>query len=71
MNSDEAIGIIELGNVNLKCVIFKIINDNAKILSTSTTPSYGFHNDTVINLSKACMLPSKLSNEIDPIKSAK
>tara|TARA_B100000700_G_C14988804_1_gene830205 strand:+ start:327 stop:1547 length:1221 start_codon:yes stop_codon:yes gene_type:complete len=53
MNSDEAIGIIELGNVNLKCVIFKIINDNAKILSTSTTPSYGFHNDTVINLSKA------------------
>ena len=28
MNSEVAKGIIELGNVNLKCVIFKINNDN-------------------------------------------
>ena len=29
MNSDEIIGIIELGNVNIKCLIFKI-NENNK-----------------------------------------
>ena len=53
MNSDDPIGIIELGNKNLKCLIFKIINNDAEILSTSTTTSNGFHNDIVVNLSKA------------------
>jgi len=53
MNSDDPRGIIEIGNINLKCLIFKTDNDNTEILSTSITASEGFHNDTVINLSKA------------------
>ena len=53
MNSDDPIGIIEIGNINLKCLIFKINNNNSEILSTSITTSEGFHNDIVINLSKA------------------
>jgi len=53
MTVDDPIGIIELGNINIKCLIFKINNNNAEILSTSITPSDGFHNDTVVNLSKA------------------
>jgi len=53
MNSDDPIGIIEIGNINLKCLIFKINNNNSEILSTSITRSEGFHNDIVINLSKA------------------
>jgi len=50
---DDPIGIIELGNINIKCIIFKINNNNVEILSTSITPSDGFHNDVVVNLSKA------------------
>ena len=48
------IGIIELGDINIKCVIFKI-NDknNSEILSTSITNSEGIHNDVVVNLKKA------------------
>ena len=53
MNVDDPIGIIELGNIKIKCLIFKINNNNAEILSTSITPSDGFHNDAVVNLSKA------------------
>ena len=53
MNSEDPIGIIELGNLNTKCLIFKINNNNAEILSTSITPSEGIHNDLVVNLSKA------------------
>jgi len=53
MNSEDSIGIIELGNLNIKCLIFKINSDNAEILSTSITPSEGFHNDVVVNLVKA------------------
>ena len=53
MNSEDPIGIIELGNLNIKCLIFKIINNKAEILSTSITPSEGIHNDAVVNLSKA------------------
>ena len=54
MNSDEPIGIIELGNPNLKCLIFKINNNNdSEILSTSTTSSEGIYNDVVMNLKKA------------------
>ena len=53
MNDDDPIGIIELGNINIKCLIFKINNNNTEILSTSITPSEGFHNDIVVNLSKA------------------
>ena len=54
MNSEDSIGIIELGNKSLKCLIFKINNDNnSEILSATTTPSDGIQNDTVINLKKA------------------
>ena len=53
MNFKDPIGIIELGNVNIKCLIFKINNNNSEILSTSTTLSEGFHNDVVVNLAKA------------------
>ena len=53
MNSEDPIGIIEFGNLNIKCLIFKINNNKAEILSTSTTPSEGIHNDVVMNLTKA------------------
>ena len=54
MNYENPVGIIELGNINIKCLIFKVKNDNkAEILSTSITHSEGIHNDVVINLAKA------------------
>ena len=54
MNPEEPIGIIELGNKDIKCLIFKVNdNDDAEILSTAITPSEGFQNDVVVNLSKA------------------
>ena len=54
MNSEDSIGIIELGNINLKCLIFKIDNDNnSEILSVTTTTSDGIYNDVVVNLKKA------------------
>ncbi len=54
MNPEVPIGIIELGDINIKCVIFKINNNNdSEILSTSITDSEGIHNDIVVNLKKA------------------
>jgi cell division protein FtsA len=54
MNSEISKGIIQLGNINIKCIIFKIDNKNiSEILSTSVTSSEGIHNGTVINLTKA------------------
>ena len=54
MNLETPIGIIELGDVNIKCVIFKINNNrNSEILSTAMTISEGIHNDVVVNLKKA------------------
>ena len=54
MSSENPFCIIDLGNTNIKCLIFKIKNNNeAEILSTSITPSEGIYNDAVINLSKA------------------
>ena len=54
MNSEGPIGIIELGNINIKCIIFKINDNNtSEILSTSITSSEGIHNDIVVNLKKA------------------
>ena len=54
MNQDDSIGIIELGNINIKCLIFKVKNDNsAEILSTAIVASEGIHNDVVVNLVKA------------------
>ena len=54
MNAEDSIGIIALGNINIKCLIFKIKNDNdSEILSTSITSSEGMHNGIVVSLSKA------------------
>ncbi len=51
---DEPIGIIELGNLKIKCIIAKINNENvSEILSTSLVDSEGIHNGVVINLTKA------------------
>ena len=54
MNSEDSIGIIELGNINIKCLIFKIKDNNdTEILSTSMASSEGIHNGIVVNLTKA------------------
>ena len=54
MNPQELTGIIELGNVNIKCLIFKIDNNNnPEILSSSVIPSEGIRNGIIINLKKA------------------
>ena len=54
MNSEDSIGIIELGDVNIKCLIFKIKDNNkSEILSTAITSSVGIHNGVVVNLTKA------------------
>jgi len=54
MSSDDPRGIIELGNINVKCLIFRINDDNSsEILSTSIIRSEGIHNGVIVNLSKA------------------
>ena len=54
MANNDLRGIIELGNVNLKCLIFQINkNNSSEVLSTAITPSEGIHNDVVVNLTKA------------------
>ena len=54
MSLEDPKGIIELGNINIKCLIFRINdNNNSEILSTSITPSEGIHNDLIVNLAKA------------------
>ena len=54
MNSNNPRGIIELGNLNIKCLIFRINDDNtSEILSTSITRSEGIHNGVIVNLTKA------------------
>lgn len=54
MIPDNPRGIIELGNINIKCLIFQINNnDTSEILSTSLTRSEGIHNGVIVNLAKA------------------
>jgi len=54
MIPDNPRGIIELGNINIKCLIFQINNnDTSEILSTSLTRSEGIHNGVIVNLTKA------------------
>ena len=53
MNSEDSIGIIELGNINIKCLIFKVNNNVPEILSTSITPTEGIHNGIIVNLTKS------------------
>ena len=56
MNLEDSIGLIELCNTNLKCLIFKINKDNnSEILSVTTTPSDGIYNDVVVNLKKSSL----------------
>ena len=57
MNSKKIIGIIELGDLNINCLIANTNNNEAEILSTSTVKSEGFNNNVVTNLSKATKLP--------------
>ena len=54
MDSNNSIGIIELGNINIKCLIFRINNDDAsEILSSSLVKSEGIHNSKIVNPVKA------------------
>ena len=54
MSFNDPRGIIEIGNVNIKCLIFRISNDNdSEILSTSILQSEGIHNGVIVNLAKA------------------
>ena len=63
MSNEDSIGVIELGNKNNKCLIFKIQNNNIEILSTSITPSEGIHNDVIVSLAKATnSIRSSISN---------
>tara|TARA_B110000438_G_scaffold297537_1_gene344075 strand:- start:143 stop:1369 length:1227 start_codon:yes stop_codon:yes gene_type:complete len=54
MTDENLQAIIELGSLNLKCVIFRINNENIpEIVSANTSRSKGIHNSTIINLSEA------------------
>tara|TARA_B100001123_G_C15321172_1_gene1027957 strand:- start:2269 stop:3504 length:1236 start_codon:yes stop_codon:yes gene_type:complete len=53
MTSNDPQGVIELGNVNIKFIIFQINNNDLQILSSSIIQSQGIHNGVVINLNKA------------------
>ncbi len=54
MSADNFKGIIELGDVNFKCLIFEDEDsDPAKIISSSTVQSSGILNGKITDLSKA------------------
>ena len=54
MDSNNLIGVIELGGVNIKCAIFSVnSNNNLEILSSSVIKSEGIHNSKIVNFSKA------------------
>ncbi len=54
MASNLTKAIIELGNIKIKCIIFKVNENNeVEILSSSRNKSEGIHNGTVVNLAKA------------------
>ena len=54
MDFEDLKGIVELGNKNIKCVIFRIKNNNdTEVLSTSVIESAGIHNGSVTNIIKA------------------
>ena len=66
MKQNDPIGIIELGNNNLKCLIFN--NDENKapeILSATITPSEGIYNDVIMNLKKAASSIRKSISEAE------
>ena len=53
MSLDNQIGIIEFGDVSIKCLIYKVDDNTTEILSSSEIPSEGIKNDIVVNLKKA------------------
>ena len=54
MDNKNLKGIIELGNLTTKCLIFNINIDNEyEILSTSIASTEGIHNGNIVNLTKA------------------
>tara|TARA_B100000029_G_scaffold238482_1_gene235616 strand:- start:50 stop:1267 length:1218 start_codon:yes stop_codon:yes gene_type:complete len=53
MTNENINGVIELGNENLKCLIFQINNDTSEIISKSVIKSEGIYNGVIVNLSKA------------------
>tara|TARA_B100000029_G_scaffold52134_1_gene47410 strand:+ start:17019 stop:18239 length:1221 start_codon:yes stop_codon:yes gene_type:complete len=54
MDSDNLIGVIELGGVNIRCVIFSVNSENvSEILSSSIVKSEGIYNSKIVNFSKA------------------
>ena len=54
MSSNDPRGIIELGNINIKCLIFRINTSGAaEILSTAVTRSEGIHNGVIVNITNA------------------
>ena len=54
MDSEDLKGIVELGNKNIKCIIFRIKDNNdTEVLSTSAIESAGIHNGSVTNIIKA------------------
>ena len=58
MSNENSKGVIELGSVSIKCVIFQINSDNTSaILSASITNSDGIHNGVIVS-------PAKASNAI-------
>ena len=58
MDSDNLIGVIELGGVNIRCVIFSVSSENvSEILSSSIIKSEGIHNSKIVNFSKKNLIP--------------
>jgi len=54
MNLDDPIGIIELGNINLKCIIFRVDQHNrSEILCNEVSSAEGIANDSIVNLKKS------------------
>ena len=54
MDFEDLKGIVELGNKNIKCIIFRIKNNNdTEVLSTAVIESAGIHNGSVTNIIKA------------------
>ena len=54
MSPNDPRGIIELGNINIKCLIFRVNEDDtSEILSTAVTRSEGIHNGVIVNLASA------------------
>jgi len=66
MSSENLVGVIELGNVNVKCLICKINEDNiSEIISKSIANTQGIQNGTIVNLKKASDVIRTCINEAE------